>query len=597
MDCKNCKKEVDDSFVFCPYCGHRTDGKKVCGKCGALIDEEFVFCPVCGTKTVDDGANAKDASAKSATAAYDNKAEEAAEAEVLISEDECSSSDERDVKTANKAGTKGATASFKAALSRINGGLVNRIALAVIAAVILICSFFGVINYDATEFINDLVGEEIKFDGDIKVELTAVDIASIGFFAMTLDYDKARDYIKESDYNEIIYDIEDIFYDDEYTKVTSARITVNSKGCRKISSLVSDVDVFKYSYAQSVYGMGDDDDLSLGGSWQVLGLLALVNILCASVVFILAMINLFKEIFKEGVGLIAAAFFTSVGLWAVASGTGSADIFDGLRVSMGGALATIVAFAVIFFAYRLVVKLTGSRKINVKQLVAGLAAVVTGAIVLGTASASVINTTLTYEKTSGRDVEFKYSFSQFETFDEYYFDVGKGNYVSDKDVEENFNSDAYYYSEFGYDSDLDMAMKSNFGIKAFTNARFIGVTHKYAKPLIRLQPVLSLFAIYAAALMLSTGLVGLCGKKGKVKMKGLAIVLFIIAAGLGIAVPIILNAIFSLSESLTMIELSVGAAPIVMLVFAVTGAIGFGVANIFKNKEITFSKKSERSEI
>ena len=181
MDCKNCKKEVDDSFVFCPYCGHRTDGKKVCGKCGALIDEEFVFCPVCGTKTVDDGANAKDASAKSATAAYDNKAEEAAEAEVLISEDECSSSDERDVKTANKAGTKGATASFKAALSRVNVGLVNRIALAVIAAVILICSFFGVINYDATEFINDLVGEEIKFDGDIKVELTAVDIASIGF--------------------------------------------------------------------------------------------------------------------------------------------------------------------------------------------------------------------------------------------------------------------------------------------------------------------------------------------------------------------------------------------------------------------------------
>lgn len=596
MECKNCKKEVDDSFVFCPYCGHRTDGKKVCGKCGALIDEEFVFCPVCGTKSVGEGENVKNASAKSATAAYDNKAEEAAEAEVLISED-TGSSEAVDTKKADKAGSKGTMTWVKSALSRINGGLVNRIALAVIAAVILICSFFGVINYDATEFINDLVGEEIKFDGKIKVELSAVDLASIGFFAMTLDYDKAREYMKESDYNEIIYDIEDIFYDDEYTKVTSARITVNSKGCRKISSLVSDVDVFKYSYAQSVYRMGDDDDSSVGVSLQVLGLLALVNILCASVVFILAIINLFKEIFKEGVGLIAAAFFTSVGLWAVASGTGSANIFDGLRVSMGGALATIVAFAVIFFAYRLVVKLTGSRKINVKQLVAGLAAVVTGAIVLGTASASVINTTLTYEQTGDRDVEFKYSFSQFETFDEYYFDLGKGNYVNDSVIKENFDSDAQYYIQYDYEEDSDLLMKSNFGLKAFTNNSFFSKTNAFAKPLIRLQPVISLFAIYAAALMLSAGLVGLCGKEGKVRLKVLSIILFILAAGFGIAIPILLNAVFDASTKLTMIELSVGAAPIVMLVFAVTGAIGFGVANIFKNKEITFSKKSERSEI
>lgn len=270
---------------------------------------------------------------------------------------------------------------------------------------------------------------------------------------------------------------------------------------------------------------------------------------------------------------------------------------SGSLVGLGGALASIVAFVVIFFAYRLAVKLIESRKIDVRQFVGALVAVVTGAVVLGTADASVINTTLTYEQRGDRDVEFKYSFSQFETFDEYYFDLGKGNYVSDIVIEENFNADAALYSEDYYSVDPDMAMKSNFGIKAFTNARIIGVTNKYAKPLIRLQPVLSLFAMYAAALMLSEGLVGLCGKEGKVRLKVLSIILFILAAALGIAVPIMLNEIFSLSTHLTMIELSVGAAPIVMLVFAVTGAIGFGVANIFKNKEITFSKKSERSEI
>ena len=102
-----------------------------------------------------------------------------------------------------------------------------------------------------------------------------------------------------------------------------------------------------------------------------------------------------------------------------------------------------------------------------------------------------------------------------------------------------------------------------------------------------------LFAIYAAALMLSAGLVGLCGKKGKIRLKWLSIILFILAAGFGIAIPILLNAVFDASTKLTMIELSVGAAPIVMLVFAVIGAVCFGIANIFRNKEISFERKSK----
>ena len=606
MECKNCKKEVDDSFVFCPYCGHRTDGKKVCGKCGALIDEEFVYCPVCGTKTVSGEEAAPEKSvatpaSKPAREGSDAVLEEkpAGEDEVLISIDEGASE-----KTANKYGAarsgKGVKArldSAKAALSRVNFRLIDKIVLAVIATIFMICSFFGVVSYDATEMIDDMVSDNVKFDGDIKCEFTALDLADIGFFAMTLSYDKARKYVYDYD-NDFYEEIKDIMYDNDYTDVTSARITINAKGCRKISRLLSDPELYKYAYADAVRQNADADEASAGVSWQALGVLSLVNMICAAVIFILAMVNLFKGVFKEGIWAVALMLISSLGLWAVTSGITSARGFDGLERNMGGAVASIVAFAVIFFVYRFARNVAESRKINVGQLVKGLTAVVTGAVILCTASMAVINTTLTYKEAENvRGVEFEYSFTSFETFDEYYFDVGKNNYVSDTVIEENFNADAALYSEDYYGVDPDMAMKSNFGIKAFTNTRFIGVTNKYAKPLIRLQPVLFLFAMYAAALMLSTGLVGLCGKEGKVRLKVLSIILFILAAGFGIAIPILLNAVFDASTKLTMIELSVGAAPIVMLVFAVIGAVCFGVANIFKNKEITFSKKSERSEI
>lgn len=605
MECKNCKKTVDDSFVFCPYCGHRTDGKKVCGKCGALIDEEFVYCPVCGTNTV---AVEEAASAKSVVkTARTTPAEETADAdgvfkekttgedEVLISVDEGGSEKTAGKKGAESCdkGVKSKLHSAKAALSRVNFRLIDKIVLAVIATIFMICSFFGVMSYDATDMVEDMVSDNVKFDGDIKCEFTALDLADIGFFAMTLNYNKARKYVYDYD-NDYYEEIKDIMYDNDYTDVTSSRIIVNSKGCRKISQLMSDPEIYKYAYADAVRQNADADGACAGVSWQVLGVLSLVNIICAAVIFILAIVNLFKGVFKEGIWAVALMLISSLGLWAVTSGIISATGFDGLEVNMGGALASIVAFAVIFFVYRFARNAAGSRKINVGQLVGGLSAVVTGAVILCTASMSVINTTLTYREAENvRDVEFDYSFTGVETFDEYYFDLGKNNYVSDTVIEENFNADAAIYSRYDYGVDSDMIMKSNFGMKAFTNTRFIGVTNKFAKPLIRLQPVLSLFAIYAAALMLSAGLVGLCGKQGKVRLKVLPIILFILAAALGIAVPIMLNEIFSLSTHLTMIELSVGAAPIVMLVFAVIGAVCFGVAGAFRKKEISFEKKSE----
>lgn len=612
MECKFCGKEIGDEFIFCPYCGKRVDGKKACPKCGTLIAEEFRYCPVCGTDTTaekkpsaDDAAKkkkevkadpVKSAAAIAAQADLDDEFEEKT---AVTGDEEGGASEEsapkESVATAGKGKLSATIASVKARLSRVNFKLLNKMILAVISAIFLLCSFFGVIGFDAEDMLR--ADNSVKLEGDIKCEFTAVDLMNIGFFALSLDYDKALDYVYNS-HNDVYVEIEDILSDPDYVEVTLTRVTINSKGCREISKLISNPDLFKYSYADSLRTNGNAKGASVGVSWQVLGVLSLVNILCASVIFILALINLFKGFFKEGIWAVALMLLSSAGLWGVASGIGSAGGFAGLKVSMGAALAAIVAFSVIFFAYRLVVNLIESRKINVKQLVCGLVAVVTGAVVLGTASASVINTTLTYRADEeSRKVTFKYSFSQFETFDEYYIDFGSGNYNDDETLAESFDSFAQRYSDVGYDMRPDQEMKNTFGLTAFTNSYFFGVTNRFAKPVIRLQPVFSLFAVYAAALMMSAGLVGLCGKRGKVRLKILSLVLFVLAAAMGIAVPITMNEIFTLSTHLTMIGLSVGVAPIVTLVFAVIGAVGFGIANIFKKKEICFEKKSKEVEL
>ena len=46
--CPSCQKEVDTSFVFCPYCAARL--QSVCPKCGKPTEENWQVCPHCGKK-------------------------------------------------------------------------------------------------------------------------------------------------------------------------------------------------------------------------------------------------------------------------------------------------------------------------------------------------------------------------------------------------------------------------------------------------------------------------------------------------------------------------------------------------------------------
>lgn len=54
MNCKNCNFEIDDSALFCPKCGTKTEREEkktvFCTGCGKQLNENDAFCSSCGKK-------------------------------------------------------------------------------------------------------------------------------------------------------------------------------------------------------------------------------------------------------------------------------------------------------------------------------------------------------------------------------------------------------------------------------------------------------------------------------------------------------------------------------------------------------------------
>lgn len=55
MECKKCGAMLPEDGKFCPMCGARADGKKVCPSCRQSVAEEAVYCTYCGKRL--DGKN------------------------------------------------------------------------------------------------------------------------------------------------------------------------------------------------------------------------------------------------------------------------------------------------------------------------------------------------------------------------------------------------------------------------------------------------------------------------------------------------------------------------------------------------------------
>ena len=485
---------------------------------------------------------------------------------------------------------KRAPINWGAVKESLNTGLVSRIVFLTVAVIFFLCSFFSVVTFDMTDNFKEYIGEEkIRVDGKITVDYSATDLIDFAFFVMGTDYDSALDFIEDS---EIEDSYDEILEDEDFYKVSivTGTVTITSKGCQAISKLASDTDLIKYSYANIVAGMDEDINPSgLVSSLVTAGFLSLANIICATVVLVLAALNMFSRKGKSGIVLVAVMFAMAIGLWAVLCGvTVDVGFGDGDIVNMGGALASIVAFSVIYFAYRLGVRILTEKNESVKSLVANAVALVAGIVVICCATSPAINATYTYEpeEEDARNVKFKFSYSQFETFDHYFYDVGEDLYQDSETVKDNFDMIGNYYSDAKDRADGEVLLKNSYGLVTLLNTKFISEEYGIVKALLKLQPILSVVAVYCAALAISFALAGLCGGKNVKAIKGIAFIVIIIAAAYGMFSTILFNTALGMSELLPKISLAVGSGPILQLIFAIIGVVGVCVAMMFKNKQL-----------
>ena len=55
MICPYCKKNFNEEFDYCPWCGSKKPDLKICPNCEyKTYDEEFMFCPECGNELIDE---------------------------------------------------------------------------------------------------------------------------------------------------------------------------------------------------------------------------------------------------------------------------------------------------------------------------------------------------------------------------------------------------------------------------------------------------------------------------------------------------------------------------------------------------------------
>lgn len=596
MICKNCNKEISEDFVYCPFCGKRADGKKICPKCGAEIDEVFSFCPKCGAdqNEVKTSIVKEDRMPAKADGAYFAEKAPSAEDEVLFDIKESPAEKDRSVKKEKKKKSFRVTKEkFEKIRNSMDKGLIGHIVLVAVTFVFFICSFFTVFEVNMSDTVKFAAGEDAKFEGDIRMRYTAVSLMDFAFFALTADAEDAQDYIdKVSESDNYIEKIIDVLSEEGMIKENelTGRITVTKKACNKISDIMSEANLFKISYASGLAEVQDnmENPSAAVNNLITAGILAMINVIVCGAAFIASVVLLLARKNIGGVRMVAIVLASSAAFAAYLS---TFITVYGLQgddgIFIGGALSCIIAFSVVFFAYRLAVRIMSEKKESVKKLIVNATAVVAGIIVLSCAALPAIETTLTYnpENENLESTEFKYSLNQFDTFNEYYIDFGEDNYPESAQLKEVFDVEAVNYTEsISSRREGNEYFKSAYGIQRFLNTRYIADSYGFVRIFGKFQPVFSLIALYAVATMFSMGLAYLCGGKDVKAVKGIALILLLISAAYGMFTTVLLNFALNTSELLPDADMAVGSAPILQLVIAVIAIVGFIVAKIFKNK-------------
>lgn len=575
MRCNNCNKDIPEDSVFCPYCGQKVDKIKKCSVCGYELKEDFVFCPACGNK-IDSVRHCPKCGL-----------------EIQDGYGFCAACGTRvdDIgvqsKPAKKINSKGQASAI---LKKINSKrkLIERIAIAVISLIFVICSLFGVVSVDLSDELYEIspeINQIFLAEDDIKIEVSAIDLIYFSFFSIGLNKEKADSYLTSREVNNSLNDVYKALAGKGSVDGITGRIVLDKKACAELNASLKDFPFLNYTYTQAV----SDNEVHGKSSmfvYKLGGYLCLLFIIFNAIVFILSLIGLIKHKDMAPMALTVSVLCMLAFIVVLMSGISTATW------TIGGAYTAIVVFAVLYLVYGIVMRVIDNRKLNWHRVASKSVAVLLGIIMLCMFGASAIDVNLYHDYYSNQavkeTVEFKYDFTQFDLFDEYYCDYDSDTRPTVGGIAKNFDSQANTYTSNRDFNTGDVYFKSSIGLNNLLLNEFMSKYYVWTIDLCRVQPIASLISLVFSVILLCYGLAGMCGLKVSEKIKYWALAIILVCAIFNIVATLVLNGCLA-TTNLMELSLEVGTGIVVQIVFAIIGLFAFGFTGMLKGKELNFN--------
>lgn len=581
MKCTNCNNTIQDDNVFCPYCGHKVEKYKTCPNCGVEMAEDFNFCPKCGydmqskVYICPDCGNEVGAEYQFCSVCGRQKEDTVTNHNVK--------------KLAGKKPKKVSSKKISEVISSDKMKLVQGIVFAVLAFMIFISSFFGVvrINVSDIEENNDLF---VKFEKEIYYNATATNLIDLLFFSFGLDKEKATEYLESREVAEDKEKLDEITSDKSFIEVEGSRYVVNRKGCTQYQKALNNIDWLKIFYAEAVM-VNEESGLSTMIQYKIAGVFSLCLIIVSYVAFVLSILGI---VFKKDLGsirlmaIMLAFVIITAGMFTTMSGN--------FKWTMGVAFIFITIFSVLYILFRSVLHWLGEKKINLQGIMLKATGVVMGIILVCLFSASAIRVTIPYKDetiiNNPKDIEYQYEFNQADLFDQYYF-------ADNKDTDYTMEDLMYYINEYAPNfvnrpSRGDEYFKTNIGLQMILQTRQVQKTNQAVLAILRIQPVLFLVSLISAVTFLVYSIVGLSGAK----TSGLSMIIMLIVLLIGIVFsilcPLLLNALISIFNQVD-IQVGVGSGVIAQAIFFVISIVLIACSKLLKGKELFLGKKQKYS--
>lgn len=263
-NCPSCGKQVDEQFIYCPFCGAEIEPK--CKNCGQPLVEGAKFCAICGTPV----------------------------GNVTCDEQPCQKTEEH----VQQAPQVIKPRPQKRVVSHVSkNGIV---ALVKNSFVVLVCvllfafSFAGVVGIDTEAILSDYIDTDDVYIENGTINLNAVDFIKL-MFATTRHYDEDKDANKIAKLQDKIEKSADDLIECVEDDIRGSKLVLSAKSKRMLNHVVVDLMECAFS-VDSIFSIEGIGVVSGGSIAEVRtsGALFFVNIFATALLLAFAIVELVK---------------------------------------------------------------------------------------------------------------------------------------------------------------------------------------------------------------------------------------------------------------------------------------------------------------